>query len=108
MSIIQTKLIKSMKKLLLVMLLSVSVFTYGQSKESQIYKDAYLLRYYPTQKTLNHFKSLKPDSYAISFCIANSKYAQRKEMIPFYKASKPTKEDIAWLKANCEFVRKNW
>lgn len=90
------------------MLFILSVSTYGQSKLSQIYKDAYLLRYKPTEKTLVHFKSLKPDSYAISFCIANSKYAQRKDMISFYKASKPSRQDIAWLKANCKFVRKNW
>ena len=97
-----------MKKLLFGMLLIVSLSTYGQSNLSQIYKDAYLLRYSPTEKTLNHFKSLNPDSYAISFCIANSKYAQRKDMISFYKASNPSKSDIAWLKANCKFVRKNW
>ena len=97
-----------MKKILFAMLLIISLATYGQSNQSQIYRDAYLLRYNPTEKTLNHFKSLRPDSYAISFCIANSKYAQRKDMISFYKASRPSKSDIAWLKANCKFVRQNW
>ena len=90
------------------MMLTMSVFTYGQSNLSKIYRDCYILNVGASEKALTHFKSLKPDSYAISFCIANSKFAQRKDMLVFYKASKPSADDVKWLKANCPFVKRNW